>query len=399
MKKFSFLGRIYNITRELHINLKKYFYFVQSEMLPMPNYVLKAYPIAELEPGMEIGADVFKSNGKILLTEGTVLSASLIRRLESWGIGTVEIRQASDGEIFTITPPVIDTKFYETYCEAVEIIKSTFDAVRFFKKIPFQNMQKLSDHCLASLIHMPGAIKYLNLERCRDEYTFHHSVNVAIISGILGKWLSYDGEELQHLILAGLLHDIGKTQIPQDILNYPGELNQQQMDIMKLHTVHGYQLLSEIPDLPKSICYGALQHHERYDGSGYPSRVNQEKIHPFARIIAIADIYDAMTSDKVYKEKVTPFVVAKTLKSDMFDKLDPTACNLFLENLSDNLLGDVVELQDGREAQIIHLGSILSAMPILRTAGGEFINIDTYEDICEVKPLIPEGQAGITRPK
>ncbi len=358
----------------------------------MPNFVLKRFAISDVKPGMEIGADVFKTDGKILLTAGTVLTTSLINRLVSWGINSIEISEQTDGEIFTITPPVIDEKFYGTYCEAVDIIKSTFDAVRFFKKIPFENMQKLTDRCLESLIHIPGAIKYLNLERCRDEYTFHHSVNVAIISGILGKWMGCDGEELQQLLLAGLLHDIGKTQIPQEILNHPGELTPKQMEVIKLHTVHGYQMLSEIPNLPKSICYGALQHHERYDGSGYPSRVKEDKIHPFAKIIAIADIYDAMTSDRVYRGKATPFTVAETLKRDMFDKLDPSVCNLFLENLSNCLLGDVVELQDGREAQIVHLGSILSTKPILRAESGEFINLEKYEDICEIKPLSPQGK-------
>lgn len=125
---------------------------------------------------------------------------------------------------------------------------------------------------------------------------------------VLGKWMGYAGQNLKELILAELVHDIGKTLVLLEILNNPGRLTDIEMEVMKTHTTLGYQMICNL-NIPQSVMLGTLQHHERSDGSGYPLRVGSSKIHEFAKIIAAADIFDAMTSDRVYRAKISPFTV------------------------------------------------------------------------------------------
>jgi len=220
----------------------------------------------------------------------------------------------------------------------------------------------------------------------RDDYTFHHSLDVAVLCGVVGRWLGYKGEELKDLVLAGLLHDIGKTQIPLEILRKPGKLTPEETKIMQLHTTRGYNLVKEL-DLPAAVTYAVLQHHEREDGSGYPLQVTGDKIHPFAKLIAVIDIYDAMTCDKVYRKKVTPFEAVETITRDMYDKLDPNICAVFLNNVRDYFIGNTVLLSDGREAEVVYLGQYISSRPVVRTEDGLFIDLEQRKELSIVRLL------------
>jgi len=156
------------------------------------------------------------------------------------------------------------------------------------------------------------------------------------------------------------------------------------MEAMKLHTTKGYNLLKEL-ELSQGVLFAVLQHHEREDGSGYPLGVKGDKIHNFAQIVAVADIYDAMTSDKVYREKTSPFQAVEALVQDMYGKLSPDVCTIFLNNVRDYFIGNIVELNDGREAEVVYLGQTMTARPIVRTPSGEFIDLERQKHVSIVK--------------
>jgi HD-GYP domain-containing protein (c-di-GMP phosphodiesterase class II) len=206
-------------------------------------------------------------------------------------------------------------------------------------------------------------------------------VNVAVLSGIIGKWMDIRGQDLRDLIFAGLMHDIGKSQTPVAILNKPGKLLPDEMEIMKRHTTKGYYLLKEVPQVPLVVMWAVLQHHERMDGSGYPLRMRGENIHSFARIIAVADIYDAMTSDRVYRRRSTPYHVIENIFRQMFGELDCNVCSNFLFHIKDYMTGSVVLLSDGRQAEIVSPGSFPAGLPLVRTVDGQFLNLEQKRDI------------------
>jgi len=351
-------------------------------------YRIKPYSVYDLKPGMELGRMVLTQDNKVILSERTILSTSMIEGLKFWDIETVFIKdQLSGKDEFDLYLPESDAqkKFYANYNDTVCLLKNHFLKLRFLKKVPVQIMQDLVHNLIELSINSPGVINHLNMVRRQDDYTFHHSVSVAVFCGVLGKWLSYTGQELQDLVLTGLMHDVGKTQIPLEILNKPGKLTAEEMKIMRLHTIRGYQMIRDMPDVPQGVIYGVLQHHERFDGSGYPFAVPGDEIHKYARVIAIVDIYDAMTSNRVYHCKKSPFDVVETIVEEMFDKLDPSIGTVFLNNVRDYLIGNIVELSDGRHAEVIYLGHFLASRPIVVTQDKEYIDLECNKSLSIVR--------------
>ncbi|WP_371371377.1 HD-GYP domain-containing protein [Sporomusa aerivorans] len=352
-------------------------------------YRIIPYSISEVKPGMEIGRMVLTQDDKVILSEGTILTESMIEGLRFWEIHSVFIKELSPSAEpaldFSIPETPLQKKFYAEYDKTVSNLKAYFDKMRFFKDVPLAMLRELANSSVEPLINANGVLNHIHMVRRQDDYTFHHSVNVAIISGVLGKWLGYTGTKLRDLILAGLLHDIGKTQIPLDILNKPGKLTEDEMEVMRLHTTRGYQLIRDVPGIPRGVVYGVFQHHERFDGSGYPLGVQGDKIHEYAKIIAVADIYDAMTSDRVYHRKVSPFTVVEMLVEEMFNKLDPEIGSVFLNNVRDYFVGNIVELSDGRQAEVIYLGQFMASRPIIVTENNEYIDLERRKSLSITK--------------
>lgn len=347
--------------------------------------VKKRFQIREVKPGMELASSLMTDNDKFALGEGTILTANLIERLKNWGVETLDVHVAVEvkkKEPRSLTK--LQLAVSREYNETVSELKRSFETVRFFKQVPLKEMRELADTTMETFINTSGILNHLHVVHRQDDYTFHHSINVGILCGVIGRWLGYNDSQWKDLVLAGLLHDIGKTQITLEILRKPGKLSSFEMETMQLHTTRGYNLVKDL-DLPHSVLCAILQHHERDDGSGYPLKVTAEKIHPFAKIVAIADIYDAMTSDTVYRKKRTPFEAAEAVLKDMYDKLDPNICSVFLNNIRDYFIGNIVELSDGREAEVVYLGKYVSARPVVRTDDGEFIDLEKKKDIGIIK--------------
>lgn len=361
----------------------------------MTDYVKKLYSIEELFPGMEVGNDVLTDSGKIILREGTILTASGIEGLTAWDIASVTIREK-------VAPtPVITAEssaaaaaisksqqiFCDQYNKTTTVIKQAFENMRYFKEAPLKEMQELASHSIFPMLDSIGVMNHLQMVHQQNDYTFQHSINVAIICGVLGKWLGYTKANLSDLVLAGLLHDIGKTQIPLHILDKPEKLSKDEMEIMRSHAVLGYKLIKGYNHLSSNVTYGVLQHHERMDGSGYPLQVKADQLHQYARIVAIADTYDAMTSDRVYRNKMTPFTVVETMNGEMFNKLDPHICTVFLNNVRNYFVGNIVKLDDGRRAEVVYLGPFLAARPTVCTQNGEFIDLEKHKKISIIELL------------
>jgi putative nucleotidyltransferase with HDIG domain len=312
----------------------------------------------------------------------------MIEGLKFWDISSVFIKERlSTVHVidFSIPETALQRKFYTDYEDTVSLLRDAFTKIRFFNEVSLAAMRELINDSIEPLINSNGVINHMQMVRRQDDYTFHHSVNVAVICGMLGKWLGYSGDDLKDLMLAGLLHDVGKTQIPIEILNKPGKLTPEEMEIMRLHTIRGYHLVRGMSNVSRGVIYGVLQHHERFDGSGYPFAVPGDKIHKHAKIIAIADIYDAMTSDRVYHRKASPFAVVEMIVEEMFDKLDPAIGAVFLNNVRDYFVGNIVELSDGRQAEVIYLGQFMASRPIVMTQDQEYIDLECNKSLSIVK--------------
>ena len=194
----------------------------------------------------------------------------------------------------------------------------------------------------------------LNIDTLKfsDEYTFQHSVDVATIAMLIAKNSDMSEAEIQKIGMAGLLHDMGKSKIPNEILNKAGKLTEEEFAIMKNHSVFGYQILKEKGGIPQEVLMGVLQHHEKLNGKGYPMNVAVDKIHPYAKILSIADIYDALVTERPYKKAFSQQDAIEMIMA-MTEELDVDFMRSFIDTVILYPVDSSVTLSNGERARVV----------------------------------------------
>lgn len=343
--------------------------------------IKKLLPISELKPGM-ISADNIKFEEKSLLTNGSQITESAIKKLkDTYIINKIEVY--IDEELPGSAPYKTKTikELQTTFNEFSSDLEDIFDNFNQLKTNGIESIREFSKKLQVEFEATGLVIKNVIFYGSQNNI-YKHSVNVAAISFILGKWLGLSVEETNLLIYTALLHDFGKTQISNDILNKNGKLTQEEYAVYKTHPVIAYHLVKEIPYINPNVGLGVLMHHERNDGSGYPLGIKDDKIHKFAKIIAIADIFDKINSNN----NNGPFDALKIIKEESLNKLDCTYCNMFLNHVVNYYMGENVILNDNRSCKIIKIDMENLTRPLLLADAG-FLDL-TKEKKLYVKSLV-----------
>lgn len=225
--------------------------------------------------------------------------------------------------------------------------------------------------------------RMLRRVRRYDDLTYIHSLNVAILCHEFANWMHMPEEEQDILTLAGLLHDVGKMGIPGKIIKKVGLLTDEEYELIKQHPQKGYDFLKKHP-LDERIMNAALMHHERCDGSGYPQGLKADEIDDFAKIVAIADYYDALTSARVYREPHCPFEVFRMLQQER-DKFDSTYLAVFMEGVASFYIGCEVVLSNQKRARMVDTNPTDQSNPIVKM-DGLIVNLAMAPDV-DVKEI------------
>lgn len=335
--------------------------------------------IDEVRVGMILNKDI--ENGKtgaILLTSGTVLNRNNIFTLRNLGVKYIDIFEIKNNEASYL---IVDNDiFWGKYETLANKTRSILYNARFGKKLPVCEIGEIVNEMIEEMVKSNNILARLRQIEEDNDYTFQHSIDVSLLAMMIGKWLGYSKIELKQLSLAGLFHDIGKVKISDNIMYKPDKLTESEYQLVKKHTIIGYNLLNETVGISKNIALGALQHHEREDGSGYPLGVKSEKIHEYAKIIAVCDIFDAMTAERVYKEKQSPFLVAEHIVSNSFGMLDARIATVFTNNISKFYVGNVVKLNSGEIGEIVFIHKEMPTRPLVKVEE-KFMDLLTEKDI------------------
>jgi HD-GYP domain-containing protein (c-di-GMP phosphodiesterase class II) len=236
---------------------------------------------------------------------------------------------------------------------------------------------------LSTLDKHKDVVSLLLLLDREDNYTYNHSLQVGMLSYYIASWLGYSKKDCYEIGRAGYLIDIGKCRIPQAILNKPGKLTSAEYDEIKLHTIYGYEIIQNSMNDPYTALV-ALQHHEREDGSGYPRQLTKNDIHPYAQIAAVADIYSAMTSHRVYQSKQELISVLREINSLSFGKLNGKPVQAFIQHLMPNFIGKRVLLSTG-DMGVIVMNNPLDVFRPLVQSEGKFLDLSRERKIAVVE--------------
>lgn len=303
-----------------------------------------------LVPGMEVARDICSEDGRVLISKGTIISQHTISKLKNWQINTLHIfAQATVNPI--ISPRI--QEFVNKYNKSVKAVETAFDHIRETNEIPIETFEKATGNIIEEVAASGNFIDQLyNLPPC-DDYTFRHSVNVCAISALIATWLKLPPDMVSAISLAGLLHDIGKSMLPTPLLNKPYHLPQSDYERYKQHSLLGLELAKKIPNVAQSILSGIVQHHEREDGSGYPYGLTSKKIHLYAKIVAIADLYDEkLTINCTQPGNFSPYLSLEHLRNQIH-LVDAKICIIFTSSMTNFLSGNLVALSDGRQGRVV----------------------------------------------
>lgn len=268
--------------------------------------------IEELSAYDRVPYNIYSEAGAVLSKKGDLLDSKLLSRLS---IQTIYRAENPDGPFSKGAGFGINSKISRETSEfVINITKEFIEAAEKGNKPSIQGFYQARDKILEEVLTIIDQIQYASeLKVFDEEYNYSHAVNVSTLSTAIGIKLNVDKDTLKDITLGGLLHDIGKTRIPKQILNKPDKLTLKEYEVMKLHSALGYKIIKDEYALSPTIAMVAMDHQERYDGSGYARRIEGERIHRLARIISVADVYDATTSDKVYASAKSPKEVLKEL--------------------------------------------------------------------------------------
>lgn len=377
----------------------------------------------DLEPGMILLEAVKTPSGQILANAGSEVTRQLINRMKLYRVASAVV----DGEDTTPAAPVVEPEPVpqpepkpepilepepaptlvrpNTYIEETKTTKqkvAASDAFKTFQMQYFSCMEELKkvfsdvidygkeiepDSLLESVSQLfrtrntiTELFDMLNNMRTVDDSVYAHSLNVALISRMIGRWLKMDTHDLKILTLAGLLHDIGKAKIPEEVLNKPGSLTDEEFNLIKSHTKLGYEILKK-QDIDSRIKKAALMHHERCDGSGYPSGLTEDNIDSFAMIIAIADVYDAMTAARAYRAPLCAFQVISNFEKDGYQKYHTKYILTFLKQIAATYQSNRVVLSDGRGCKIVMLNQNDLSRPIVQFDDKSCLDLSTHRDL------------------
>jgi putative nucleotidyltransferase with HDIG domain len=320
----------------------------------------------QLQPGMKIDQAVVDKSGRNLVQRGSILDNYVIDSLLKMGVMMVYIQSGEEtaGDIEKSISPQARKQIERLHTDdrsKVELSDSVKTRVAEGIQFIYSNTEskELADTTnniasnLMNAINSTDAIAVdISALKTSDEYTFKHSVDVATMSMVLAKQQGLSQKQIYEIGVAGLLHDIGKTKIPLDILNKPARLTDEEFAVMKQHPVFGYRMIKGRDEFSNEICMAVLQHHEKMNSKGYPVGFPSDKITQYARILTIADIYDALVTERPYKSAFSQREAVEMIMS-MTGELDLTAMKSFLESMILYPVDSIVELSNGEKAKVV----------------------------------------------
>jgi HD-GYP domain-containing protein (c-di-GMP phosphodiesterase class II) len=311
---------------------------------------MRLLEIKHVKPGMVLARPIYNlSDGKVLLYDNVELKKEYIDRLKERKFTYVYIKDDDDSSTgYELLEPVK----HETKVKAVLALKKIMSTYYHTKQVDLHNLQEIVTEMLNEIFNNHDVFCNLADLRNYDDYTFAHSVNVCVLALIMGKVLLLNRNELEILGIGAILHDVGKIFIEEAVLNKPGNLDPSEFEKIKTHTIKGYEFLKGKISISYISAHIAYQHHERIDGSGYPRGLAEPQIHRFAKIVAVADVYDAMTAQRVYRKALPPYLVMKELRAEANIKFDYLVVEALSKVVAPFYIGSTLQLANDEKVVV-----------------------------------------------
>ena len=345
--------------------------------------ILKAISVDDLQQGMILARSLVNDEMVVILSADTVLTKAHITRLNFLNIpvvyikDNVELQSAEDTTIFNR-----GNAFTKEYTGVVNVVHSIFNELSEGKVERVETAKTVVSESVMPMVKNSGVIDFLFDINHLASDVYNHSLRVSILAGVIAKWLHFGPRKSRDIVLAGFLHDIGKSRFPERLVGKNvNKLKGEDYNLYVRHTMDGHQILNSMEGLSEGVRLTAMQHHERMDGTGFPFHSVDADIHEYARIIAIADIYDNITTEREGYVKQTPFHAIDYITKHLYTSMDPVVAVPVLTRIKDAFLGSRVVLSNGLGGIIVTFPNDFAARPIVSISRGEIVNLNDFPEI------------------
>ncbi|WP_028784488.1 HD-GYP domain-containing protein [Thalassobacillus devorans] len=351
---------------------------------------------SQVIPGCIIMKDIIGKTNRPLITKNTVVKDIHKQVLHRFLVQQVEVApKLSSGDPFlpgAVEEPAMECPVEKKIAEPRTFLDQYLQAVKQYKKwfaqwqaggvIHIGAIRQVVVPLLEQIKKYRKNIFMLHHFSTKDDYLYHHAVSTGLIAAFLGEEMGMNRGDWIQLGLAGLLSDAGMAKMNEQIILKETSLTGKEYQEVKKHPTYSYRMVENIPVLNKAAKLGILQHHERLDGSGYPLATNKKKIHMFARVIAVSDMYHAMTSERLYRSKQSPFLVLELMMKEQFGRFDYTVVQTFIKSMTNYTTGTKVKLSNDRSGEIVFVEPANPTRPMVRIAdGADIINLKHFHNI------------------
>jgi len=331
---------------------------------------LRRLPLELLQPGMIVARSVYTAEGLLLINSGKELMPAYITQLKNLGVSSVYV----DDPLMP-QPEVDDVIPEQVRVSAVKVVKHQLSLLsrpggEVNPAIDQEKIKKTVTDIVDNLLVNKDIVVNLTDIRTVDDYTFSHSVNVCVLCLLTAISLNYPKKDLELLGVGALLHDIGKVRVSNAILNKPAVLTSKEFEEIKRHSLLGYEILKVQRDISHLSALVAYQHHEKYNGSGYPNGLTANGIHEFSRIVGMVDVYDALTADRVYRKAYQPYEAFEMLAGSGNYLFDYGLIQAFLSNVALYPVGTLLMLSSGHAGVVINTPKGMTHRPTVRIMFG-----------------------------
>lgn len=341
--------------------------------------------VSQVKPGERLAQDVMTERNNLLLAKGCMLTPREIEILQAFMIPKIHIdnnspelmEESRNQESAQQSASLL--ALHAEYEKLFVLLKRVFSLAGTGGTLPVLDIRNRVEALLAHISEYN--ILFFQLSKYNpQDYIYHHSIRVAMTSCTLAKWNGFQQKDLIPITLAGLMHDIGNSRIDPALLVKTSPLTAAEYEEVRSHTLAGYSILKNVAGFNEGTKLVAVQHHEREDGSGYPLGLKKDKIHPYAKIVSIADIFHAMSTNRIYRKAVSPYLVLEELMQYSFGKLDPSYVRTFIDKVTQFHIGVIVKLSDNRIGEIVFSQREHPTRPWVNVSG-TIVNLTTERNL------------------
>ncbi|WP_409299420.1 HD-GYP domain-containing protein [Peribacillus sp. SCS-26] len=346
--------------------------------------------VSDIQPGCILAKDITGKTNRPIIPKKTVLTGKHIEWIKAFLINEVSVeRMLISGQPFTPSRIIHEegeiaggTSFSEDYLNAVSSYKKLFMGWQAGAHLDVTKVRELFIPLLHTFLELKHEIFYLHHYSVKEDYLYHHAIASGLICGYIGRELGYNSGDIIQAALAGCLSDCGMSKITASIIHKQNSLTASEFEEVRKHPALGYKMVKDSSFLKDGAKLAIAQHHERLDGSGYPVQNMGQKLHPFSKIAAVADVYHAMTSERIYRKKESPFKVLEMIRQDCFGKYDLTVLQTLMRGIERHLTGNKVKLSNGFSAEVLFVERNVPTRPLIKyDHTGEIVNLEQNRDL------------------